>query len=54
MTEQEKVLRDRFAAAAMQALIKLNLAGHKQDLCKEAYKFADFMLITRRETGGAG
>lgn len=54
MTEQEKVLRDRFATAAMQALIPVINSDSEirifdpTDICEEAYQIADAMLKARK------
>lgn len=52
MTEQEKTLRDRFAMAAMQALLSDYRVSHYsdsyEDICNKAYLIADAMLKVRK------
>jgi hypothetical protein len=48
MTEEEKVWRDRFAAAAMQALLTAQWYEDIADLTAFAYKVADSMLKARK------
>lgn len=49
VTEQELVLRDRFALAAMQALIGTFAHGYSvAGLCRSAYGHADAMLKARK------
>jgi hypothetical protein len=55
MNKHETILRDSFAQAAMQALIRREhvrtFPMDRDELCAEAYRYADAMLKARVHVG---
>ena len=46
----DEVLRDYFAASAMQATITLDLYSNEDELAKRSYQIAEAMIQRRRQT----